>query len=111
MKLKLFDMMRNDLSSLEDDADLQLHNALMDVVARDEIKARKDTCKLETLFKRPHDDHDHDNHEGKRIIKRIKRKGFDMMKKRFTNIIEFEYNLEQVALVMSEDIGNLLIEH
>ncbi|GJT33053.1 hypothetical protein Tco_0923472 [Tanacetum coccineum] len=37
-------------------------------------------------------------------IKRIKRKGFNMLKKSFTSSIELEYHLEQVALAMFEEI-------
>ncbi|GJX87159.1 hypothetical protein Tco_0339173 [Tanacetum coccineum] len=44
-------------------------------------------------------------------MNRIKSKGFNMMKKRFISIIEFEYNMEQVALAMSKDIRIPLIKH
>nr|GEY66746.1 hypothetical protein [Tanacetum cinerariifolium] len=37
-------------------------------------------------------------------IKRIKKEGFNMLKKSFTSNIEFEYHLEQVSLAMSDEI-------
>nr|GFC07554.1 hypothetical protein [Tanacetum cinerariifolium] len=49
MKLKMLNTMSKDPSFTEDEVDLQVYNALLDVIARDEIKARKDTCKHDTL--------------------------------------------------------------
>ncbi|GKE41686.1 hypothetical protein Tco_1468970 [Tanacetum coccineum] len=66
MKAKLLEILTNKPECIQNKLDLDVYNALLDVVARDERIAKKDTYKKDSFRKCSHNDQDPYNREGEK---------------------------------------------